>query len=108
PVEFDVGNDIQCVPDVMHLGARDVGAEVREVVAVRSLSGQPFRVKEARAEGEGLKVVRLEAGNTVNYEITQRVARPGPIQNRVVLVVEPQAGRTLEIPIPVNVSGHAR
>jgi len=49
PLAFEVGAEVQAVPATVQFGAREVGAETRDTLALRAVGGRLFRVFAVRA-----------------------------------------------------------
>jgi hypothetical protein len=90
--------DIQAEPSEILAAARSVNETFEETVFLRSLTGTPFRVEAATAEGDGLSV---EAGPAeARFQVRQRLTRTGQTRGMVRFTVA-TGGRTEQVTVPV-------
>jgi hypothetical protein len=96
--------DIESEPSIVQVGVRRIGESFAEEIALRSLTGRKLGRARAEADGQGLKVEPIGAGN--RFLIRQTVVQPGTQVNRVRLFVE-MGGRNEAVTLPVEYTGIA-
>lgn len=106
PVAFEVGAEVQAVPTAVDLGAREVGSEARDTVALRAVGGRPFRVVAVRASDPGLTARLLARDGLTVYELVRTVTAAGPFDDRLTFDVEAD-GEAFAVVVPVRGHGYA-
>jgi hypothetical protein len=98
--------DVNAEPSTVMFGARPLGEECKEVVAIESLTGQAVSVKKVLATGPGVSVEQREVtAQKVELLVKQRLIQAGSGEGRVEVILERQDGNTQTIVIRVDSCG---
>ena len=102
PLTGEVVEDVQPTTPMIHFGRGAVGANGEEFVGLRSLTGQPFKLIEAK--GSASLGVRQEA--ETRFRVSLPFTKKGDAEEEVSFYVEDAKGRKFRIALPVRYFGY--
>ena len=101
PLAGRVVEDVQPTAPIVHFGRRATGTKGEESVSLRSLTGRPFKVLEAKGTG-GMEVRR--EGERFALSIT--FGKTGDAEEDATFLVEDAKGRKFRLAVPVRWFGY--
>ena len=105
PIRVGVRSDLIVTAAVAFFGFMQFGQREERVLIVRSESGTPFTIKEAKLDAPGVRVSDPVQVTPSEWElgVTLNAERPGIIDTKLVLTTDVPGEETLEIPVYAHV-----
>lgn len=104
PARIEILPDLQAAPQRVAFGLRRQGERCTEAVAIRSLTGRPFKAVRYRVEGPDAAIVP-DQSRPFTFAISVEVTGRGRRDGAAVFTVELQDGKTSEIRVPIGYHG---